>query len=299
MILFRLLRCTFSILLLFSVSTFALLQSSKRSILVAENCSKLIKPTTELPVTGQLGSYTIQQCVDRTADVKRALEILWTMLIPAIEEARYGNQNPAYDAFFKNGTGEAVRTILTNIREGTPKRTLISGANRQTPVFFCARSLNHIVMYGVDIFEQCEKGQRPPAMYAEGTNLIFLCPRHWEMPLDPTYVCPAVAYNLFYGDHLGLLNSMPLNLLHELVHFYVDSMSAAPGLEVLDWNRIVYKLSAADSAKNAYSYTYYVAGKSSFRMSSHISTASRRLFSTSTSETPARRMSLILFMDRC
>ncbi|KAI9701894.1 MAG: hypothetical protein M1836_001238 [Candelina mexicana] len=215
------------------------------------------------PVVGQAGNYEIHRCYDRTPFVTRALDVLWTMLIPAIESASYGTGNAAFNAFFKSGSETVVRTILNDVKEGTPKQTLWSGKNRKdTPVFFCVREPGKLIFQGVDIYQRCLRGAQgsaPPAIYALGSNFIFICPTHWQMPLDPTYICPTVVNNLFSGYQLGLLNSMPLNLLHELVHFYVDSMASIQQLEVLDWNSAVLQLNAIDSAKNAFSYVYYVA----------------------------------------
>ena len=83
--------------------------------------------------------------------------------------------------------------------------------------------------------------------------------------------CPSVQNNVFLGQSDPLVKYQSYDLVHQLVHLYLQSdalTSETEPKEVLDWNGCVALGWASSegslSVRNAFNLVYYVACKSSF-----------------------------------
>ena len=107
-----------------------------------------------------------------------------------------------------------------------------------------------------DLYDSCKTGAA--ASYRHQTNWIFLCPLFFQVVQQatrPSAFCPAIINNRFEenGQEGKLVQNQLWNLMHEIVHFYLDS-SPEPATrstdEVYDINT-AFGLAAADAISSA------------------------------------------------
>ena len=182
-----------------------------------------------------VGRYLIENCRHRKAGVVSVLDRALAAIVPALEDAKFGIESThGFRAFFKyDGAKQYVREMLRQILTLEPKRQLMPNPNTPTsPRFGCAQE-NSRAAYPwmdprTDPWIVC-RSSAATALYFFGTAYIWFCPRFFNLPTKPTDLtgrnCPIVEDNRFAGNEARLILYQTYVVIHELVHFYLQTHS--------------------------------------------------------------------------
>lgn len=206
------------------------------------------------------GPYNIYQCGANTALVQQDLDLLWAALLPVIADTRFGTASSVYQAFFKDSIYNTfVDEIISNVTTGAPLLKKNS-PTPQSPLIVCIPGPN-IVKYTVagvekDLYNECIPGAA--AFLKHETNWIFLCPPFFsvvQQATKPAAFCPAITKNRFEenGQQTKLVQTQMWILMHEIIHFYLDSSPGPATNSMYEAYGInaAFGLAASDAISNA------------------------------------------------
>lgn len=217
--------------------------------------------------------FRIEKCRHRTAGLADVLEGAMATLEPALEDLKNGaDSTHGFKAFFKHdGAKEYVQDMLNSIRARESLPGLLPNPRTVlTPRFACAqedsRSSYPWLLPGSDPWIVCRSG-RSPAFYTFTTAYIWICPNFFRIPTKPNDIkgrdCPIVRDNQFIGHAAHFLDYQTYIVIHELVHFYLQSQSLTGityPLEQYSLNNCV-ALIPLHSLHNPTSYQAYIASE--------------------------------------
>lgn len=140
---------------------------------------------------------------------------------------------------------------------------------RLRPRFACAqpgiREIYRWLPLSVDPWNYCSMGSTLSSFYVFGTAYIFVCPSFFTLPEKPADLtgrkCPTVQDNQYKGDDINVSVYQTYVLIHELIHFYLQSHSltgVTHPCEQYHLNGCV-SLTPLHSLHNPSSYQNYVA----------------------------------------
>ena len=228
------------------------------------------------------GSYTIRECGSEAIDIASTISTLSRSLLPAIEDTHYGTTSRyGFGTFFKsNYYTTAVEHVLQNIANGTPSASPRLGFSNLTeestslkvsPIIVCITARNVVKVQGPqqsqpkDLYDFCHSAYG--LRYRE-SPWVILCPAFFNLPqAPPPGNCPRVnaAETQFAGSQAAFVDYQEFVLLHELLHFYLDTtrLEAAQEYHFYNWNAVL-GLSPEVSVRNPMNYEFYVASKSPY-----------------------------------
>lgn len=143
--------------------------------------------------------------------IKAALDNLWLVLQPVLEDVLYGTASPAYTAFFKDSIYDVfVHEMLSNITNGVPTLEYTAENSPQvrqlrSPLIACAFEPGQVVIpyeEPEDLYQTCRESYGACGYYVPSTNLIALCPAFLTAAPEirrPGARCPPVLGNMFRG----------------------------------------------------------------------------------------------------
>ncbi|KAK3170321.1 hypothetical protein OEA41_009708 [Lepraria neglecta] len=219
------------------------------------------------------GNYNILFCGNLTTTVRESLQLLWSNLGTINTDAETGTSSPAYQAFFKdNDYTSFVEQMLTNITNGASLQK--AGQNSaEAPTLACLTgpgiATEETSAGERDLYEICSGNSKYAAFYRSSTNWIFLCPAFFSYEQQTittsspaSQYCPNVVDNYFVQEYwMNLVQSQMYLLMHEILHFYLDSApypSHDSSHEVTDIN-VAFNVAAGDAISNPESYVIYAA----------------------------------------
>ena len=148
----------------------------------------------------------------------------------------------------------------------------------QDPNFTCAtrdigeKYAEHL---GYDAYTRCTQGTNPPtSFHAANTAIVFICPSFSQLRPQPPFTpgapmdvyCPIVRNNVFVGQSSPLIRYQSYDLVHQLVHLYLQDTALAADTtppEVFDWNECVKLMAVpppwSPSCRNPFNLVYYTA----------------------------------------
>ena len=218
------------------------------------------------------GQYHIENCRAYFPQLINVIDSALAAVGPALQDVRLGQTSThGFRALFKyHGAKDYVENILRSIATLRPKHGLEPWPLLRTkPQFSCvirnSKSLYPFVDF--DPWQICSfSGQA--AFYASESSFIFLCPRFFSYPAIPTDLtgrnCPGVRDNQWVPNGRNLYDYQTYIILHELVHFYLQSHSLSgitlpPEQYFLDG---CVALDPLQSLHNPTNYQVYVASMS-------------------------------------
>lgn len=178
----------------------------------------------------------IEGCGSFRPAVEQLINQALATIPPAIRDANTHGTRSLYGfkAMFKTDNAvPAVTTMLQKVAALTALPGLLPYPQYpQKPRFACAtlESVHTYPFIPFDPLITCEIG-RVAAFSVSSTAYIFLCPVFWRLPSHPeepplTGLCPEVKNNAFIvypGSEV--YNFQSYIIIHEIVHFYLQSMS--------------------------------------------------------------------------
>ena len=183
-----------------------------------------------------------------------------------------GTTNAAFQAFFKDNQYENfIEEMFVNITNGNALEKPGS-ASAEPPTIACLSGPGEATentTAGVrDLFEICSGNPKYAAFYRASSKWIFLCPEFFTFPQQTpqpiSQYCPTVEDGYFVQAFwMRLVQNQMYILMHEILHFYLDSApypSTDAVTEVTDIN-VAFNLAALDAVSNAESYVIYDASK--------------------------------------
>lgn len=227
-------------------------------------------PSVDPGITAH-GPYSIYNCAEKTILVEQDLDLMQTALKSVAADTHFGSASPAYEAFFKDSIYDTfVDEVISNVTEGAPLLKTNNPTTPQSPFIVCVRGPGIKVEDDGgerDIYDDC-KNENWAAFYKQQTNWIFLCPLFFQIAQKastPAAFCPAIVDDQFEenGQEGKLVQNQMWILMHELVHFYLDS---SPGPATSDARETYsinesFRLRARKAISNAQSYVWYSACK--------------------------------------
>lgn len=227
-------------------------------------------PSVDPGITAH-GPFSIYNCAEKTILVERDLDLIQTALKSVAADTHFGTASPAYEAFFKDSIYDTfVDEVISNVTEGAPLLKTNNKRTPQSPFIVCVRGPGIKVEDAGgerDIYDQC-KNENWAALYKPQTNWIFLCPLFFQVvqkASTPAAYCPAIVDDQFEenGQEGKLVQNQMWILMHELVHFYLDSSpgpATSSARETYSINES-FRLRARQAISNAQSYVWYSACK--------------------------------------
>ena len=221
----------------------------------------------------QVGNFNVVFCDNQTTQVREDLQFLWENLQGLEQATTAGTSNAAFQAFFKDNTTEKfIQQMFSNITNGA---ALVkpNGSTAQHPTLACLNGPGQMMESTSrgqrDLFTICAGNPKYAAFYRASSEWIFLCPEFFafpqQTPQPASAYCPNVVDNYFVqANWLNLVQSQMFILMHEILHFYLDSApypAKDSVTEVTDIN-VAFNLAAMDAISNAESYVIYDASKS-------------------------------------
>ena len=218
-----------------------------------------------------VGRYQIEKCRHRTQGIASALDRAIAALRPALEDVKLGiDSTHGFRAFFKyDGAKQYVEDMLTQISHLDKRVGLLPSPTIPVgPRFACLsehtrRSFPWLGPY-TDPWTICQTSVAT-ALYILGTAYIWLCPRFFDQPTKPQDLtgrdCPIVVNNAFRGEERRFMGYQNYILIHEMVHFYLQSKSltgTTMPTEAYGFDSLL-ELLPLDALHNPTSYQAYVA----------------------------------------
>lgn len=181
------------------------------------------------------GRISIEDCRQMTGRLNRVLNLAMTALAPALEDVKLGIASThGFRALFKyDGAKEYVEDMLKQVSNFEPKLRLMPNPNVPLrPRIACAqpgiRERHRWLPLGTDPWIYCSFGSIS-AFFVIGTAYVFLCPAFFMLPEKPTDLtgrnCPTVQGNRYNGNDLTVSSYQTYALIHEFMHFYLQSHS--------------------------------------------------------------------------
>ena len=218
------------------------------------------------------GQYHIENCRAYFPHLTEVIDSALAAVRPALDDVKLGEASRhGFRALFKyHGAREYVAEMLKAISTMRPQRALEPWPLLPTqPQFSCVirNSKNLYPFLEIDPWQLCSFSPLA-AFYAPESSFIFLCPRFFSYPGIPTDLsgrnCPGVQDNQWVHNSRNLYNYQTYILLHEMVHFYLQSHSLS-GTTIPPEQYGIDGCVALDplhSLHNPTNYQVYVASKS-------------------------------------
>ena len=206
--------------------------------------------------------------------MNRVLTLAMTALVPALEDVKLGTASThGFRALFKyDGAKQYVEDILNYVATVEPKRELKPNPGVPLrPHIACAQpgdaALYRWLTPTTDPWAFCTFTSAS-AFAIIGSAYIFICPRFFSMPEKPPDLtgrhCPTTQQNHFQGDGFEFTFYQTYALIHELIHFYLQSHSLSGVTHPCEQYTLdgCVSLTPLHSLHNPTSYQTYISSKS-------------------------------------
>lgn len=222
-------------------------------------------------------TYTIESCGNSKPTIEYAITLAQTAMIRPLLDVQLGLSSAhGYIAMYKSNVFKSfLHGIMTNILH---LPTTHAAGRDQTPAFVCVKpNMEEKYDIGYDPLHRCTD-TGVASFWAKNTAYIFLCPSFTSLPFQPVFTpggpqdiyCPVVHNNVFLGQSNPLIKYQSYDLVHQLVHLYMQSealTSETVPKEVMDWNGCVglgwAPFAGSPSVRNPFNLVYYAACKCS------------------------------------
>lgn len=222
-----------------------------------------------------VSTYTIEDCGNDKPAIGYAITLAQTTVIRPLLDLQLGISSiHGYTAMYKSNIFKAfLQTLMSKILH----LPVTQAAGRdQEPTFVCAKAnMEQKYAIGYDPLDRCAR-TGVTSFWAKDTAIVFLCPSFTTLGFNPSFTphgpvdiyCPLVQNNVFLGHPDPLVRYQSYDLVHQLVHLYLQDgalTSQTEPKEVMDWNSCVglgwTPFEGGPTVKNPFNLVYYVACK--------------------------------------
>ena len=222
-------------------------------------------------------TYTIENCGNSKPTIEYAITLAQTAMIRPLLDVQLGVSSPhGYTAMYKSNVFKSfLHGIMTNILH---LPTTHAAGRDQAPAFVCVKpNMEEKYDIGYDPLHRCTD-TGVASFWAKNTAYVFLCPSFTSLAFQPVFTpggpqdiyCPVVQNNVFLGHSNPLIKYQSYDLVHQLVHLYMQNealTNETEPKEVMDWNGCVglgwAPFEGSPSVRNPFNLVYYVACKCS------------------------------------
>ena len=221
-------------------------------------------------------TYTIESCGSIKPAIEHAITLAQTTMVRPLLDVQLGVSSAhGYTAMYKSNVfRNFLHSTMTKILHLPP--TAHATGRNQDLAFVCVKpGMEEKYDIGYDPLHRCTD-TGVASFWAKDTAYIFLCPSFTSLAFQPVFTpggphdiyCPFVQNNVFIGQSNPLVKYQNYDLVHQLVHLYLQGealTSKTEPKEVLDWNGCVglgwAPFEGSPSVRNPFNLVYYVACK--------------------------------------
>ena len=228
-----------------------------------------------IPVLPLVFTYKIESCGSGKPAIEYAVTLAQTAMVRPLRDVQLGLSSAhGYTAMYKsNAFKDYIHSVMTQILHLS--NTHVTGRSPE-PTFVCVKpNMEQEYDIGYEPLHRCAD-TGVASFWAKDTAFVFLCPSFTALAFQPVFTpggprdiyCPIVRNNVFLGQSNPLVRYQNYELVHQLVHLYLQGdglTSETEPKEVMSWNGCVglgwAPLLGSPSVRNPFSLVYYVACK--------------------------------------